>query len=108
MKQTQHPGVLVITSGDFNHLSLMSHSSGGTQYVDYFTRGDKTLVLAKSKVLHCYYLTSLDRSDHALVFLQPSYKLCTRQPVKPSHLRKWCPEASEALKNHFAWIGMCC
>ncbi len=45
-------------------------------------------------------LPSLGRSDHNLVFLQTCYKPCVlRQPA--TVVKKWTPEASEALRGCF-------
>ena len=72
------------------------------QYVDCPTRENKTLDLLYANVKEAYTSTALpplDRSDHNLVLLQPSYKSCVvRQPVTTRTFRKWTPEAKEALR----------
>ncbi|KAK1882538.1 Modification methylase LlaDCHIA, partial [Dissostichus eleginoides] len=42
------------------------------------------------------------KSDHNLVFLAPKYvPLVQRQPVSTRTVRKWTPEANEALQDCF-------
>ncbi|XP_051807534.1 uncharacterized protein LOC127534985 [Acanthochromis polyacanthus] len=103
--QTQHPEALVIISGDFNHVSLSSHLTGFTQFVNCPTRENKTpdlLMLMSNKLTRATALPPLGRSDHNLVYLQTCYKPCVlRQPATEVQIRKWTPQASEALRDCF-------
>ncbi|TWW60918.1 hypothetical protein D4764_05G0010080 [Takifugu flavidus] len=70
--QTKHPEALLIISGDFNHVTL-----------------DSTLA-------------ALHQSDHNLVYVQPQYTpLVQRQAASTRSIRRWTPEAEEALKDCF-------
>ena len=103
--QTKHPEALVLISGDFNHVKLSSHLTGFTQFVNCPTRESKTLDLLYANVKDAYRATALPplgRSDHNLVFLQTCYKPCVlSQPTTTLTVRKWTPEASEALRDCF-------
>ena len=103
--QTQHPEALLLISGDYNHVTLSSHLSGFTQYVDCFTRKEKTIDLMYANVKGAYSaiaLAPLGKSDHNLVFLQPHYKPCVvRLPVTTRSFRRWTSEASESLRDCF-------
>ncbi|XP_051814888.1 uncharacterized protein LOC127537121 [Acanthochromis polyacanthus] len=103
--QTQHPEALVIISGDFNHVSLSSHLTGFTQFVNCPTRENKTLDLLYANVKEAYRATALPplgRSDHYLVYLQTCYKPCVlRQSATKVQIRRWTLQASEALRDCF-------
>lgn len=45
VKQTQQPNVCVVTSGNFNHVTVNGSLPSYTQYVDCHTSENKTLVL---------------------------------------------------------------
>ncbi|XP_044041003.1 uncharacterized protein LOC122870707 [Siniperca chuatsi] len=103
--QTQHPDAFIAISGDFNHVTLTSHLTGFTQFVDCPTRENKTLDLLYANVKESYIasaLPPLGRSDHNLVFLQPCYKpFVLRHPAATRSFRKWSPKASESLRDCF-------
>ncbi len=103
--QTQHPDALIVISGDFNQVSLTSHLPGFVQYVDCPTRGNNTLDLLYVNVEDAYSATALPplgRSDHNLVYLQPSYIPCVRRlQAIDRTFRRWTPEASESLRDCF-------
>ena len=64
---------------NFNHISLSSCLTGFVQYVDCPTRGEKTLDLFYANVKEAYRAVSLPplgRSDHSMVYLQPTYRPC--------------------------------
>ena len=103
--QTKHPEAFLIRSGDFNNVSLSSHLTGFTQFVNCPTRENKTLDLLYANVKEAYRATALPplgRSDHNLLLLDTCYKPCVwRQPATKLTVRKWTPEAAEALKDCF-------
>lgn len=87
----------------FNHATLTSNLTGFILYVDCPTRENKMLDLlyAKSKGA-CIALPQLGKSDHNLVFLQPTYKPCLRTlPDRTNTFRKWTMEANESLTDSF-------
>ena len=78
--QTQHPETFIAITGDFNHVSLSSCLTGFVQYVDCPTPGEKTLDLFYANVKEAY--RAVGRSDHSMVYLQPTYRPCVqRLPV---------------------------
>ena len=101
--QTQHPEEFIAITGDFNHVSLSSCLTGFVQYVDCPTRGDRTLDLFYANVKEAdraVSLPPLGRSDHSMVYLQPTYRPCVQTlPVTTRSFRKWSPEASDALRD---------
>lgn len=103
--QTKHPEALIIISGDFNHVTLSSHLTGFTQFVKCATRKNKTLDLLYANVKEAYIATALPplgSSDHNLVCLQTCYKpRVQREPATSRTVRKWTPEATEALRDCF-------
>ncbi|XP_051814688.1 uncharacterized protein LOC127537042 [Acanthochromis polyacanthus] len=103
--ETRHSEALVIISGDFNHVSLSSHLTEFTQFVNCPTRGNNTPDLLYANVKEAYRATALPplgRSDHNLVYLQTCYKPCVlRQPATKVQIRRWNPQASEALRDCF-------
>ena len=47
-------------------------------------------------------LPPLGRSDHSMVYLQPTYRPCVqRLPVTTRSFRKWSPEVHDALRDCF-------
>ena len=73
--QAQHPQVLFLISGDFNHASLSSSLLTSTQNVTCHTRENKTLDLFHANSKESYHsspLAPLGRSDHNLVHLLPA------------------------------------
>ena len=56
--QTEHPEALIIISGDFNHVTLSSHLTGFTQFVNCPTRENKTLDLLYANVKDAYRATA--------------------------------------------------
>ena len=103
--QTQHPEAFIAITGDFNHISLASCLTGFVQYVDYPTHGERTLDLFYDNMKEAYRAVSLPplgRSDHSMVFLQPTYRPCVqRLSVTTRSFRKWSPEARDALRDCF-------
>jgi len=54
------------------------------------------------KAYRAVSLPSLGRSDHSMVYLQPTYRPCVqRLPVTTRSFRKWSPKASDALRDCF-------
>ena len=103
--QTQQPEAFIAITGDFNHVSLSSCLTGFLQYVDCPTRGERTLDLFYANVKEAYTAVSLrplGRSDHSMVYLQPTYRPCVqRLPVTTRSFRKWSPETNDALRDCF-------
>ena len=74
--QTQHPEAFIAIKGDFNHVSLSSYLTGFVQYVNCPTRGERTLDMFYANMKEAYRAVSLPplgRSDHSMVYLQPTY-----------------------------------
>ena len=67
--------------------------------------GSRTLDLFYANVKEAYRAVSLPplgRSDHSMVYLQPTYRPCVRRlPVTNRSFRKWSPVASGALRDCF-------
>ena len=103
--QTQHPEALVLIAGDFNHVTLETTLPAFSQYVDCYTRGNKTIDLMYANIKEAYSaspLPALGKADHNLVLLQPSYKARVRMyPITTRSFRKWTPEAEMALRDCF-------
>lgn len=101
--QTMHQDAFVLILGDFNHVSLNRTLLTFSQFVDCPTRGNKTLDLLYANVKEAYSCTAippLGRSDHNLVYLQPTYlPLVKRQPATVRIVREWSKEASAALQD---------
>ena len=79
---TQHPDAFMLISGDFNHASLSGILPTFQQFVNCSTRDKKTLDLLYANVHGSYSSTALpplDRSDHNLVLLTPTYTPIVQQ-----------------------------
>ena len=51
-------------------------------------------------------LQSLGRSDHTMIYLQPTYRPCVQKlPVTTKSFRKWSTEARDALRDCFDVTG---
>ncbi|KAK3507163.1 hypothetical protein QTP70_009296 [Hemibagrus guttatus] len=89
--QKQHPEVLVLISGDFNHVTLDIPLSF-SQYVDCNTRGKRTIDLPNANTKDAYRATLLPalwKADHNLILLQPHYKPQVRRlPTTTCSFRK--------------------
>ncbi|XP_014876404.1 uncharacterized protein LOC106938767 [Poecilia latipinna] len=112
--QTQHPDAFLAITGDFNHAPLDKTFNNFQQYMDCLTRDNKTLDLLYANAKDAYSasaLPPLGRSDHNLVRLSPRYvPLVRRQPVHTRTMRRWSPEAAEALQDCFGstnWEALC-
>ncbi|XP_019751973.1 uncharacterized protein LOC109531879 [Hippocampus comes] len=103
--QIQSPNALLIISGDFNHVSLLSSLSTFTQYVTCATRDNTILDLFYANTKEAYKphpLPTVGRADHNLVFFESVYKpLVHRQPAVTRMVRKWSTEAEDALRDCF-------
>ncbi|TWW77451.1 hypothetical protein D4764_12G0008410 [Takifugu flavidus] len=103
--QTKHPEALLIISGDFNHVTLDSTLAALHQVIDCPTRNNRTIDLLYTNIKEVYgviALPPLGKSDHNLVYVQPQYTpLVQRQAASTGSIRRWTPEAEEALKDCF-------
>ena len=101
--ENKFPDCKVLVMGDFNHSKMTSELPKYKQQIKVKTRGDAVLD-------HCYTTISgafksisrppLGRSDHAMVYLLPSY----RQRLKMSKprvrsVRQWNEESIERLQD---------
>lgn len=88
--QTQHPEALVLTSGYFNHVTLDKTLAALQLYVDFNTRGNRTIDLMYANVKDAYSATllpALGKADHSLVLLKPAQ--VRRLPATTRSFRKW-------------------
>ncbi|XP_068162187.1 uncharacterized protein [Antennarius striatus] len=103
--RTRHPEALVIITGDFNHVTLDSSLPTMVQCVDCPTRKNRTIDLFYTNAKEAYTATPLPplgKSDHNLVYLQPTYiPLVKRLPATTRQVRRWSPEEEEMLRNCF-------
>lgn len=103
--QTQHPKDLMLISGDFNHVTLEKTLPAFHQFVDFKTRGNRTINLMYTNVKDAYSATplpALGKGYHNLVLPRPHYTPRVRRlPTTTRSFRKWSAEAEEALKDCF-------
>ncbi|XP_035812432.2 uncharacterized protein LOC118471519 [Amphiprion ocellaris] len=104
--QSQHPDAFFLISGDFNHVTLDTTLASFHQYVSCHTRKNRTIDLLYANINDAYSvspLPPLGKSDHNLVHLKPTYTpLVKRQIVTTRQIRRWSPEAEDALRDCFA------
>ncbi|XP_033113622.1 uncharacterized protein LOC117114163 [Anneissia japonica] len=103
--ECSHSEALVPINGDFNRCKLKKTTVTYYQHVTCETRDNAILDLCFSNVKDAYTswpLPNLGHSDHNLVLLSPRYrpliKTCEPKIIK---VRKWSPEAEEALITEF-------
>lgn len=80
--QTKHPQALVLVFGDFNHASLCATLPNSTQYINYHTRHNKTLLFV-CKHQGCIQLCHFNRK---FIHLLPQYTPLDRNC---SHRGNW-------------------
>ena len=99
------PDSIVLALSVFNHTNLRKALPKYKQHVKCLTRDDKTLDNCYCTILnalHAVPQAPLGRSDHAMVYLIPTYlqKLKSDKPLKKT-VKKWTQEAILSLRGCF-------
>ena len=103
--ENANPDSIVPALSDFNHTNLRKALPKYKQHVKCPTRDDKTLdhcCCTIPNALHAVPRAPLGRSDHAMVYLIPTYmqKLKSDKPLKTT-VRKWTHGAILSLQGCF-------
>ena len=103
--ESANPDSIVLALSDFNHTNLRKALPKYKQHVKCPTRDDKTLdhcYCTIPNALHAAPRAPLGRSDHAMVYLIPTYmqKLKSDKPLKKT-VKKWTQEAILSLQGCF-------
>lgn len=102
----KHPNSATIVAGDFNHV----HLKHLPQYVDFHTRGNKTLDHCYSNIHNAYKaykLPGIGLSDHCAIQLVPTYitnhKKCKRKKITKELLDEACIDKCQAAFETTDW-----
>ena len=100
--QASDPMAALAVAGDFNKANLKKVMPNLYQHIDCATRGSRTLD-------HCYTpfkggykaqsLAPVGKSDHAAVFLWPSYvNKLRREPPMTRQVRRWTDQSEDSMR----------